>query len=305
MMKSFPDESLMEKSDKSGDLIRGGSIGLNRILSTFVEISRQDQSPRFSALMISAFTFFRNNYTHPDYDTEAKTTEGFIKDLNLILEYLDIYLSHVWKSSYQGKFLPVILYFPDYDTLPKEIKRDKSDKNLLLWHAYRKFLSHYGHDNKEIRKLDYVRCTSSYLKGTPYPSPSLARLFLSSIQHKDVLYSRGDPIALISSIMLDWYVSKRLRGIKLLKSFTGTFEDASQLHLKLDSEGRLPFYASLHYLLGDSDLIKTQISPKVKKMLLHQAAQEHWLSRNEDDIIQRLVKLTDIKPTLFRHYNFE
>lgn len=305
MVKSFPDESLMEKSDKSGDLIRGGSIGLNRILSTLVDMSRQDQTPRFSAMMVSAFTFFRNSYTHPDYDNETKIIEGFIKDLNLLLEYLDIYLSHVWKPLYHQKFFPVILYFPDYDDLPKEIRRDKSDKNLLFWHAYRKFLSRYGHDNKEIRKLDYVRCTSSYLKGTPYPSYNLARLFLSSMQYKDVLYNRGDSIALISSIMLDWYVTKRVRGIKLLKSFTGTFEEPNQFHLKLDSDGRLPFYACLHYLLGDSDLIKTQITPKIKKMILHQASQEHWLSRSEEDIIQRLVKLTDIKPNIFRQYNFE
>lgn len=304
MIKSFPDESIMEKSDKSGDVIRGGSIGLNRILSTITDIAKTDHSPRFSAMMISAFTFFRNSYTHPDYDNEAKIIEGFIIDLNLLLDYLDIYLSHVWKSSYQGKFLPVILYFPDYDDIPKEIRRDKSDKNLLFWHTYQKFLSRYGHDNKEIKRLDYLRCTSSYLKGTPYPAPNLARLFLSSVQHKDCLYSRGDPIILISSIMLDWYITKRLRNISLLKSFTGTFEDVNQLHLKLDSEGRLPFYPCLHYALGDTDLIKTQITPKIKKILLTQAQNEHWKSRSEDDILNRLSKLTNIKPNVFRHYDF-
>jgi len=106
-MKQFPDESQMARSEDGSEPIRGGSIGLNRILNTLVAASQGDKRPRFTSVLLNAFTFFFNAYDAEKFQDFAKVEEGFVRDLNIFLDYYDTYLSHVLNRTWhKASMLP-------------------------------------------------------------------------------------------------------------------------------------------------------------------------------------------------------
>ena len=143
-MKVFPDESLMERSADNSEPIRGGSIAFNRILGRFVDKANSDHKPEFTAVVMSAFTLFDNVWTMNNDADISTLEEDFVKDVNLFLEYYDIYLSFT-KSALQGsKQCPVIIYFPDYKRLENDLRRETTGKKLDLLDKYKKFLNRYS-----------------------------------------------------------------------------------------------------------------------------------------------------------------
>lgn len=137
-----------------------------------------------------------------------------------------------------------------------------------------------------------------------YPHQEVTRKFRELATDRKSLYVSGDPVCLISHITLDRHMTHRLRNISLLESYTGELKKSEDFKFALDKEGRVPFQSAVHLVLGDSNLIKAQISPKIKKIILETAEQERWTSRSADDIRGKLAKITDIPLSFFRKYDF-
>lgn len=303
-MRSFPDESTMERSATGEDPIRGGSIGFNRVLGNFVSWSTMDKRPRYTTFFISAFTIFRNVWTMYKNPTMDEMEEGFVKDINLFLEYYDIYLSFVCSNTDREKQASVIIYFPDYRSVPKEILRDNSEKNLSMMNMYKRFSDLHGRDNGEVRKLQFVRCFWVSVGGTVYPHKDLASKFRSVANHPSSMYSTGDNVCLITHIPLDYYLSFRTRNLSLLESYTGIIRTPKEFGLKLDKEGRLPFLPTTHVVFGDGVMVKQMVPLKIKRELLELAEKEKWFTRSEDDIRFKIISKLNLHSSFFRKFDF-
>lgn len=303
-MKSFPDESLMEKSKESEEPIRGGSIGLNRILNRFVDRAGKDSKPEFTAVLISAFTVFRNIVsTYSDAKIE-QIEEYFVKDINLFLEYYDIYLANTKTRAMQDKYAVVLVYFPEYSQVQKSLLRETTGKSLELNLLYKKFLSRYNGRDEMVKKTEHVMCFWITAGHASYPHRDVSRKFRSITGSSSVMYIPSDSVALISHIPLDYHISGRIRNIHLLESYTGKLKNLSEFGLRLDKEGRIPFNSVTHAVFGDSVLIKPWVTPKMRKVLLEQASKERWISRGQDDILSRISKTSQIPLNELRKIDF-
>jgi hypothetical protein len=230
--------------------------------------------------------------------------DGFVLDVKLFMEYYDTYLSLVWRRSGGDKHCPVIVYFPDYKHIPKELRRDHTGRTAELLAAYKTFINRHSGHNKEISRLDFTRCFWVDAGDAAYPHKEVARKFREIASHPTSLYSTGDPICLLTHVPLDYHIASRLRGINVLESFTARLRTPYEFKLKLDSEGHIPFMSSTHAVLGDDVLLKPQVSPKIKKQILEAAKKDRWETRGEDDVRNRISKIADIPASTLRRYDF-
>lgn len=303
-MKRFPDETSMEKSKDGTEPIRGGTVGLNRILGRFVERSGKDTKPEFTAVLISAYTVFRNVIgTYPEANIE-QIEEYFVKDINLFLEYYDTYLANTKSRLMHDKYAVVMVYFPEYSNIEKSILRDVSNKVLEQNKMYKKFLSRYNGRDEMIKKTEHVLCFWVSAGGASYPHRDVSRKFRSCISRPDVMYSSSSSVALLSHVPLDYHISGRIRNVWLLESYTGLLRPSSDFGRRLDKEGRIPFNTVTHVVFGDSVLIKPWVTPKIRKVLFEQAVKERWVSLSQDDLRFRISKTANIPLSELRKFDF-
>jgi hypothetical protein len=304
-MQQFPDESQMPRSKDGSEPIRGGSIGLNRILNTIVAASNTDKRPRFTGVLISAFTIFRNVYDQQQFPTLKSLDEAFVVDLNLFLDYYNTYLSHVWNHQLYGqKRCPVIVYFPNYDLVPKELEREHTGKRAEIADMYKLFLRSHSSEMGMVKVMEHIRCFFVTAGPSMYPHRELVQKFRDIVHKKDCLYNTGDPVSITTHIPLDLYLSYRLRNLHLLESNTGRIRPASEFNLKLDKEGRVPLQSAVHVVVGDDKMFQPIVPGKVRREILLTAGQERWASRDESDVTIRLSKMTGIPIAKLRQYDF-
>ena len=303
-MKQFPDQSGMERSEDGSEPILGGSFGFNKILLGFYAAVETDHKPRFNAFVINAFTIFRNNWDSKKHPTLMVFEKDFTRDLSLFLEYYDTYLSVIWNRLDEGKHCSVIVYFPSYEKIPKELWREQSGNAELLYSAWQKFAAKYGQEDQEVKKLDHCRCSFIRAGDTALPHKEVARKFKDIVAHRNNLYTSGDPVGLISHIPLDWYLSFRLRGVKLVESNTARIRLVEDYRYRLDKDGRVPFQPAVHAVLGDGVLLQSQVDRKTRKTILETAEQDRWVGRGPDDVLHRIAKLSGINDGKLRRYDF-
>jgi hypothetical protein len=270
----------------------------------FVEAATKDNRPRFNAVLISAFTVFQNVFQSTKDPTIEKLEQGFVQDINLFLEYYNNYLSAVWSRSYQDKFCPVVVYFPDYQHLDKSIQRDMEGKRGELFAFYKTFLKRHGNENGEVKRLEYCRCVWVQAGDRSYPHKDAVRHFRDIVHHKGVLYTTGDPVGLMASVPLDLYMASRLRNLVLIERHTGKIRKPEEFRLKIHKDGQLPFLPCVHVALGDDILIKPMATPKLKKQIIDAAINERWLTRSEEDIRGKIAKILNVPPGTLRKYDF-
>lgn len=303
-MKSFPDESQLPRSEDGSEAILGGSIGLNRILGRFVEHSKTDNKPEFTAVLINARTVFRNVYQMLKKDPSLKLDDLFVKDIGMFLEYYDTYLSFVRGMQLNRSRCPVVVYFPDYRKVPEEVRRPMSPKDLEEQVAYDKFARRFAGEDSLMQTLEHVECFWVIAGGTLLPHQDLIRKFKNIAGRKQCGYHSGDNIALISHLPVDFHLCERMRGICTLESHTGKLKSAHEFRLRLDEDGRVPFNTTTHIAFGDSRQIKPMFVRKQKHDLLEQADRERWASRSEEDIRQRIAKAAGLSLKDLRKYDF-
>ena len=303
-MSKFPDESSMDRSQDGTEVIRGGSIGLNRILGNFVKSANDDRKPQFNAYMLSAFTIFRNIWATLPNPTKPDIEKAFVKDVNLFLEYYDTYLSCTVNDGSRNKHAPVIVYFPTYKHLQKDAMREHTGKQKELFDAYDIFYKTHGNDEGQVRKLDHVICYWIKAGDQVYPHKELARKFKDIATHPSSLYSSGDPVGLLTHIPLDLFVASRIRNVSLIESYTGKIKPSTEFKFKIDKDGRLPFQPSALVVFGDDILIKPMVMHKKRKDLLEEAERDKWVSRSEDDIRSKLVKALNIPSRSLSKFDF-
>jgi hypothetical protein len=303
-MSSFPDESKMDRGVTDDEPIRGGSIGLNRILGTFVNSALIDKKPQFSVSCISACTILRNVMSTYKDATFSQLEEAFVKDVNLYVEYYGAYLNDTLSQHNRNKKAVIIVYFPDYKKVPTDIIREHTGKSADFWKTYDLFLSRHGQHDQVGRTTQFVKSVFVPTGHATYPHVELSRKLRQITTFHDSLYSSNDPVCLISHIPFDFYLSGRIRNIRLMESYTAKTIPPPDFKYKLDKEGRIPFNSTTHVVFGDDVMIKPMAQRTLRKELFEQAVKEKWIHRDESDIRVRIAKKLGIPTSDLRRFDF-
>ena len=288
-MDNFPDDRHMERSADGSEIIRGGSVGLNRILNAYVARAAQGIRPAHSGVIISAFTVFRNVWDMKEHDPK-KIDVGFITDVSLFLDYHDTYLSKTMTNFEKTKWVPVLVYFPDYSKIKKTLLRDLGPGAEDMMKAYKLFLKRALDGDGTIKEMAHSKCQFVSATSEVFPFREVADKFRKFASQRDSLYTSGNKVGVLSSMPIDYYLMLRVRNIELIESYTGLLKDPRDFGRKLDKKGNLPFNPTTHAIFGDAVLIKPFVTGKDRKELLEEAEKDRWFSKSEGDIRSRIAR---------------
>lgn len=304
MSRAFPNEAQLEKSEHSGDPIRGGSMAINRILGYFVDHAEKHHNPAFTACLLSAFTILRNVHGTLKTENIDELEQAFVKDVQLFMEYYNTYLGFVKSHFTQNKKACVVVYFPTYDRIAKEMRLEPNRERSTLAALYKRFLARTTGRDEKVMDLEHVSCFWMRAGDGTYPHREVASKFRQLVISPTCLYRTGDPIAMVSHVAFDFHIMGRVRGIMLLESHTGLLRPGSDIKARIDNSGIIPFMSVTHGVFGDKTLLQSQLTPKLRKQLRAQAEEEKWTTRSEDDIRNRISKTTGISVRDLRKFDF-
>lgn len=302
-MKQFPDISRMEKSKDGTEPIRGGSIGLNRILGFFEDASKYDRSSRFQAVAMNAYTVFRNIWGSTENKSPEELDRLFTLDIKLFSEYYDTYLSHVLSNIERDKKAIVVVYFPDYGKVPKDVLIENVGRKEEFEKAYLKFHKRHALEHGVFLDLNNVVTVIEQVGHAMYPHKEVIAKIREVSRFPKSLYTSRDTLCLVSHIPLDFYIMYQNRNVMTLESYTGKLRPSSDFKLKLDSDGRVLFCPTTHITFGDGVMIKGLAKRKAKADLLKMAEDEKWNLSSEVNIQRSIVKYLGLPQDYFRKYN--
>lgn len=299
-MQQFPDESKLPRSADGSEPIRGGSVALNMVLGLFVNRVR-DPHVAWKMFLLNGETLFRNVYSSEL--TDAQLYEAFLKDCEILLVYIEAYLSRYLPNDGSKKF-QFIVYFPNYDSIPKDIQRTPSASEISLNKAYRKFTGHFP---LTPTMTSYGQYTNRWV----LPVGSKARmphvdllLWLQkmSLDTRSTFFKWGDPVFLLTSFVTDLYLYRRMDNVELIERYTGLVKTSNQFGTKLlKSKERkdnpnleIPLNIATHRAFGDDQQIAPIAMRNVRKALIEVALKNRWMIRSFESIVKDITTVTGV-----------
>jgi len=291
MAPYFPDTAALEKSKTGEEFIYGGSIGINRILGNLREWSMSSDKIHWSAIFISIYTLFDNNFS----ETKSKddTLRDIQTDTRLLCDYLEAY-------AYMGKKPPrppvIVFYIPYYDALIPTLRRELSPKQKLK--------------NERFEKIRQLFPTQPQLMGvSPHSERWLLPLDKTSLPHRQLYrwtrsyhsatqvgyYDPNRPHAILTHAALDLHLCRFLTKVTLLERYTGKVKTQGEFGTKFEKENVIPFYSSTHRVFGDDLHVQPLITGKPRTELIKKATDEKWIKFPEESVLTKLSQATGMR----------
>lgn len=303
MAVQFPDESQMPRSQDGSEPIRPGSVGFNRIFGLFKDRALTDKKPFATCFVINLETIFRNNY-----DKKLSQKEVFdacLQDMDTFLIYLEAYLSWIYGPN-PHRPIPVCVYIPDYKSIPKDLLREHPASWELMMSMYHKFIKSFPLLDTLSSYTEYTLRYSLRVGSTTYPHIELATWLrnLAFEQGRNMGFSWGDPICLISRNVIDLHIAKRIKSVLLLESYTAEIKTPDHFGTKLIKTPLIPFNIATHRAFGDAVHLKPLVMRSTKKELIDLAEKNRWMSRSYETILRDVctvakVPSSEIRRTVF------
>ncbi len=289
----FPNEAGLPRSADGSEAILGGSVGLNKILLLFKERSMRDKALAWSLYLLNAFSIFRNVY-----DSElsnAQLREAFLKDCELFTTYLEAYISHL--SNRVTASVPLVVYFPNYDRIPPDIRREKTAKALELDQRYQILAKTFPHSPTAVSQGEWSTRWIVPVGRQMLPHLELARWVQGYAMetHKSA-YRWGQDVFLFTHCPIDLHIHKRVPNLSLVESYTAAIKSPLQFGTKFDTklvpEAQIPFSVPTHRALGDSVHIAPIATGKIRKSLLEVAVINKWMRQSQEKVASDISYIT-------------
>lgn len=291
-MVMFPDESHMERSKDGTEPIRGGSVGWNCVFGLFKTRASVDKVPFATLFLINLETVFRNNYNKTLSAKEI--ADACVRDMDLFLTYLEAYLAWVLR----GKTLPpipVVLYIPNYHTIPKDLLREHPASWDHMMQAYGIFRKNFPTTKTVSSRTQFTTRWVIPVGVMTYPHIELSHwVHSTSLENQSGGYTWGDPVCLITRNVIDLHISRRIRSVVLLESFTAQIKTPDQFGTKLVKDVPVPFTVGTHRAFGDPVHIRPLVERKTKKELLQLATTNKWMVRSTEGILRDISSVTGV-----------
>lgn len=291
-MLTFPDESGFEKSQDGTDVIRGGSVGFNRILGLFKSRAMVDKKPFTTMVLINLSTVFRNNYDKSLSDKEL--FDACVRDMDLFLVYFEAYLAWVTRGSPPPQ-VPAVVYIPDYHTIPKDLLREHPPSWDMQEQAYARFVKNFPRYPTLTSRTEYTARWAVPVGRSFYPHIELARWVQGiTLEGNSGSYRWGDPVCLITRNVIDLHIFRRVSSVFLLESYTAAIKTPDLFGTKLIKSPLIPFNVATHRAFGDSIHIKPLVMRSEKKELIRLAEEHKWMQRSYETILSDVLKVANV-----------
>lgn len=289
-----------ENYSDSGEPIHGGSIAINRFLTTLTQMAEKDQRPSFKLVIINLMTLVRNCY-NPD---PTQVLKGIASELSILGTYIDAYL--LKQGVPQGYTLPIIVYVPTYRALPVALQREAGAEMRRVQTVMPRVVKMVSELTKSLPPGQHTSI-QFFTVGTEklYPHKELGTELARLGKDQLFNYNYGDPYLMLSHIPLDWHVVAKLPNLSLIESYTGKLIATNQLGDKLiGTPGKnVPFSSDLHRVFGDSVIVKAIVVRKQKKLMLEAASK--WAMLTRARILDQMSQIAGVPATSIRIPSFD
>lgn len=301
LFPTFPDERTMERSADGTEPIRGGSVGFNRILGTFVERARKDTTPFASLFLINGMTLFRNNYKEDWSDEQIKV--AWEKDIELFSIYLGAYRVALAGGNDPKDQTVVLVYLPTYDKIPKPLRMDHGSTKLeTQLDRYQAFYTAYKRESGVLIDDSGVKVICAAVGEHDLPHRELYRLLHSQPEYKVGLGKRK--VVMISHIPMDYFLAVRIPTLMVWESYTAKFKGPKDFGKRLDPSGDIPFDSLMYGLFGDRILVRCVLDVKAKRFIRNAAKEYKFNMRSPTFIANKLTQLSNVPVAELSRFNF-
>lgn len=231
--------------------------------------SKEPSIQHYNALWINLRTLFRNLYQAiPTVERSNVSVDelcdGLVEDIEVVRSTID----HIAINP-----INVVFYYVHFTHLEKEFPLG------LLKTTYTKIQSIERALEKDtlaiVKTLPVFHTRDDLLEFSVY------------------LTRRDGKTAILTHYPIDLLSRHRFQSLTLLESHTGALKTPAQWYTKLTGGQRchrLPFNRLSLQLFGDQNLLFSGYKPKLKKMLLELAEQEHWTPVTTKEKIHHSLK---------------
>lgn len=263
------------------DLLEDGiSIGTNAILKTIRDARASRGNYVWDIFAINVQTLIRNVLPPGDIRyTLKQTAEKLVFEMGTIANYIRQYC----EVDVMNPLKPVaVFYFPHYH-IPEEYARTQNSQALKLAQFTDKLSK--GFKPKEFC-IGNLKVIHGHFHSKLLQPHQLLQQYLSKT---DKSFSRRS-VVMASSFPIDYHFSKFVHTFHLLRSHTGELVPTADLGRVVFSKYPVPFNKYTHILLGDSKLLKPQLTPKNKKVLVEFYAKNKLKYQPEHVVKVQLVR---------------
>ena len=289
-MREFPDESQYPLAQDGIEPIRPDcSVGINYLLGQLKRWSESDAAPRFGMLLLNVFTIVRNIW-FKDIKVD-QVVAACNCEMDMFTTYLEAYLEKVATGNYQ---LPVVLYYPSYEAIPRELRRKPSP-------AYERFQGGYDilikgmsmHSPPKLIHRGYR--THRWIVPCPpirLPRYTLGQWIRLSVKNGTLpTFKLGDNIYMMTGNPIDLHLCTDFPNVKLWEYYTGTVKDPKDFGSKLNvpKEVSIPFSIFTHRVFGDKVNIQGIVYDKGRTNLLKKISPNKW------KMVSDRIKMEDLQ----------
>ena len=297
----FPDESTMDRSADGSEPIRGGSVGFNRILGSFVERSHTDRQPFADLFLINGMTIYRNVYQEGLSDERIKTL--WENDIQLFALYLGAYRVALASGNDPVDQTQVVVYLPTYQRIPKEVQLDH-DKTKLgdMLRRYNAFYQKYKRETGVLIDAPGVRVVCIAVGEHDLPHRELDKYVISEPLFRQARTTRK--IVMITHAIIDYFIHYRLPSIVVWESYTAKFKKPEDFGKRLDPSGDIPFNSLMFNLFGDKLFVRCVLDVKGKRFVRKVALEQKFPMRSESYMAKALTELSNVPIAVLARYNY-
>ena len=301
LLAAFPDESKMDRSADGTEPIRGGSVGFNRILGTFVERSHTDRQPFADLFLINGMTIFRNVYQENLTDERIKAL--WENDIQLFALYLGAYRVALSGGNDPVRQTQVVVYLPTYQRIPKEIRLTHEQTKLgEMLIRYDGFYRRYKAETGVLIDAPGVRVVCIAVGERDLPHREVDKYVLSDPAFREARQSRK--IMLITHAIIDYFIHYRIPSLVVWESYTAKFKKPEDFGKRLDPSGDIPFNSLMFNLFGDKLFVKCVLDVKGKRFIRKVAQEQKFPLRSESYMAKALTSMSNVPIDLLARYNY-
>jgi len=279
----FPAVNNTDVSSKSGDLILGGSIGINKILLYFRENAHKARRKEWDLFFVNVYTLGRNCFR------SGMKLDEFVFGIDNEIEKLTTYYS-AYTQARETRKVGLIFYIPDYEHIPRYLRLEKTGQKKEFDELYRELL-------KAHKKTKYVDLTEDEniqrflinVQDAVYPHKALPLITGKKFGNVGTL--------LLSHVAMDYHLYKSYKNINVIESHQGNILEYQDFGKKLIKDVRVPFNTITHRVFGDSTVLKPLLEKKDKKKLLENIKTKNWFIRTDYELKKFILETTSIKET--------
>lgn len=287
--------------DMINEDVSAGTIGILKALSIPMNFKR-----KYNIFLINVYTLARNilSYFNPISSVTENTLKkepcvNYIKkDIEMILYYIQSYISFTKVTLLNTTSYKVIFYFPFYyKVLPSEYYRNPNKivrlTNTIYQYIYEPNSIQY---NRLYKKNDLMYFV--YLNPLQYTSISLFNI----LKVTKILSKR--PL-IFTHIPLDYHLIKLLYNVNFVDSHTGKIL-ASKQHIanKIFKTESIPFNKYSHWLFGDKYILKSNLPRGMKTKLILMGSEYKWNIMTDGQFLKQMVKLNLINTSNYKFHPY-